>query len=95
MSDIDLHQLADTLDAQANALHAQAVALRGPRRRAAAPSAPAPSLLTVPQAAAALSISRTTLYEVIRSGRLRTVRVGSRRLVPVTATQEFVARLAS
>ena len=38
-------------------------------------------------------MSRSLLYELIRSGRLRTVKVGSRRLVPVEALAECVTML--
>jgi excisionase family DNA binding protein len=39
--------------------------------------------------------SRSVLYELIRSGQLRTVKQGRRRLVPVTALAEYVASLES
>ena len=45
----------------------------------------------VDEAATALRISRDTIYELIRSGRLRTIKVGARRLVPVVALTEYVA----
>ena len=47
------------------------------------------------EAAAALRLSRSVLYELIRSGQLRTVKQGRRRLVPVTALAEYVASLES
>ena len=50
-------------------------------------------LYRVDEAAAALRMSRSLLYELIRSGQLRTVKVGSRRLVPVAALTEFVAAM--
>jgi excisionase family DNA binding protein len=40
-------------------------------------------------------LSRSVLYELIRSGQLRTVKQGRRRLVPVTALAEYVASLES
>ena len=52
-----------------------------------------PVLYRVDEAATALRLSRSLLYELIRSGRLRTVKVGSRRLVPVEALAECVAML--
>jgi excisionase family DNA binding protein len=52
-----------------------------------------PVLYRVDEAALALRLSRSVLYELIRSGRLRTVKVGRRRLVPVDALVECVARL--
>jgi excisionase family DNA binding protein len=50
-------------------------------------------LLTVPEAAEGLRISKWMLYNLIRSRRLRTVKIGSRRLVPVPALQCFLAEL--
>ncbi|MER5309951.1 helix-turn-helix domain-containing protein [Streptomyces sp. NPDC002773] len=41
-------------------------------------------------AAEVLSIKRSTAYEQIRMGRLRTVRVGRRRLVPTEYIEEYV-----
>ena len=52
-----------------------------------------PVMYRVEEAARALRLSRSLLYELIRSGRLRTVKVGSRRLVPVEALAECVAML--
>ena len=60
--------------------------------RAARPPVP-PLLYRVEEAADALRLSRSVLYELIRSGRLRTVKAGSRRLVPVAALAEYVASL--
>jgi excisionase family DNA binding protein len=45
----------------------------------------------VDEAAEALRISRDTIYELIRSGRLRTIKLGARRLVPVVALHEYVS----
>jgi len=53
----------------------------------------APVLYRVEEAAEALRIGRTVVYELIRCGRLRTVKVGTRRLVPVEAVAEYVASL--
>lgn len=47
----------------------------------------------VEEAAQALRLSRSIIYELIRSGRLRTVKQGSRRLVPVAALQEYLDAL--
>jgi excisionase family DNA binding protein len=50
-----------------------------------------PVLLVCPEdAARALGIGRTKVYELIRSGALRSVRVGGLRRVPVAALAEFV-----
>jgi len=52
-----------------------------------------PVLYRVGEAAEALRLSRTVVYELIRCGALRTVKVGARRLVPVEAVSEYVAGL--
>lgn len=50
-----------------------------------------PVLYTVDEACEALRMSRSVIYELIRSGRLRTIKEGKRRLVPVKALDEYVA----
>ncbi|WP_433797654.1 helix-turn-helix domain-containing protein [Actinoplanes sp. CA-252034] len=40
-----------------------------------------------------LSLSRSVIYELIRSGRLRTVKEGRTRLVPESAITEYVSLL--
>lgn len=53
-----------------------------------------PVLLMSPEAAArVLGVGRTKVYELMRSGALRSVRVGGLRRIPVEALKEFVARL--
>ena len=52
-----------------------------------------PLMYRVDEAAAGLRLSRSSVYELIRSGQLRTVKQGRRRLVPVTALAEYVASL--
>lgn len=59
-----------------------------------APEVPA-VVYRVEEAALALRLSRSVVYELIRSGRLRTVKQGSRRLVPVAALTEFVDSLGN
>ncbi|MGW0807566.1 excisionase family DNA-binding protein [Nonomuraea sp. NPDC002799] len=53
----------------------------------------APLLLRPEEAADYLGIGRTKVYELIRSGALRSVRIGTLRRVPATALTEFVTRL--
>ena len=53
-----------------------------------------PVLLVRPEdAARALGVGRTKVYELMRSGALRSVRVGDLRRIPVAALNEFVTRL--
>lgn len=52
-----------------------------------------PVLYRVADATRLLGLSRTVLYELIRSGRLRTVTEGRARLVPASAIAEYVALL--
>ncbi|MFD3684534.1 helix-turn-helix domain-containing protein [Nocardiopsis sp. NPDC058631] len=50
-------------------------------------------LLRVEEAAALLGIGRTRAFEQIRLGRLRSVKIGTSRLVPAVALDEYVALL--
>jgi excisionase family DNA binding protein len=51
------------------------------------------ALYRVPEVMVLLSLSRTVVYELIRSGRLRTVQQGRVRLIPAAAVAEYVALL--
>lgn len=58
--------------------------------RASPPPAPLPDrLMSVEAAAQALSIGRTLAFREIRAGRLRSVKVGRRRLVPSSALDAY------
>ncbi|MBK3628865.1 excisionase family DNA-binding protein [Streptomyces sp. MBT49] len=50
-------------------------------------------LLTVEEAARRLRIGRTTCYQLIRTGELESVPVGSLRRIPADAPAAYVARL--
>jgi excisionase family DNA binding protein len=50
-------------------------------------------LLTVREAAEALAISRSKLYELIAAGLVRSVRIDGSRRVPVEALETYVATL--
>jgi excisionase family DNA binding protein len=52
-----------------------------------------PLLLTAEQAASALSICRTKVYELLRTGQLESVQIGSSRRIPVAALDDYVERL--
>lgn len=47
-------------------------------------------LLSITEAAELLGLSRTRLYGELRSGRLRSIHVGRRVLVPSSAIAEFI-----
>lgn len=54
---------------------------------------PGKALYRVSEAMALLSMSRTVIYEQLRSGRLRSVTQGRRRLIPATAIAEYLELL--
>ena len=49
-------------------------------------------LLTVREAAVVLAIGRTTLYQLIADGQVRTVRIGRAVRIPVAELESFVDR---
>lgn len=62
------------------------------RAELSAPGADAPDrLLSIDEAAATLGLGRTALYGELQAGRLRSIAVGRRRLVPAGAIREFIA----
>lgn len=50
-------------------------------------------LLTIDEAAGALSVGRTMLYGLVMRGDIFSIKVGGLRRVPVKALDEYVARL--
>lgn len=54
------------------------------------PVASEPRLLRVDDAARLLNIGRSAVYDLIRSRRLRTIKIGARRLVPREAIDEAI-----
>lgn len=46
--------------------------------------------LSPEEAAEALGVGRTTIYELLASGRIASIRVGRRRLVPIWAIDAFL-----
>ncbi len=52
-----------------------------------------PLLLPIEEAGRVIGVGRTTMYQLIQSGELRTVTVGRRRLVPVAELVAYVERL--
>ena len=56
-------------------------------------ASPVRALYDVPEAMGLLNLSRSQIYELIRSNRLVTVTVGRRRLVPAGSISAYVAVL--
>ena len=52
-----------------------------------------PRCLRVEEAAQLLRVGRSTVYDLIRSGRLRSFKLGRRRLVPVDAVEAMITAL--
>ncbi len=52
-------------------------------------------LLRPEEVAEALSIGRSTVFQLMRSGELRSVKIGKSRRVPVDAVTEYVAGLSA
>lgn len=50
-------------------------------------------LLTVPEAAGALAISRSKLYELLAVGAIASVRIDGSRRIPLLALESYVATL--
>jgi excisionase family DNA binding protein len=56
---------------------------------------PKPRLLSIKQAVCELGISRTAVYELIAVGKIKTVKIGRRRLISSEAIEDFIAGLAA
>jgi len=57
--------------------------------------APGVRFADIPGACHALSVSRSTLYELLSAGRIRSVHLGTRRLIPVSELDRFAKELTS
>jgi excisionase family DNA binding protein len=53
----------------------------------------APVLLTPEETARALRIGRSKVYDLIRTGKLRSVKIDGSRRIPMSAITDFAARL--
>jgi excisionase family DNA binding protein len=51
-------------------------------------------LLRPEEVARTLGVGRTMVFELIRSGELRSVKIGKSRRIPIDAVREYVAGLA-
>ncbi len=59
------------------------------------PSNNAPLAHTIPEACRRLSIGKTTLYQLMTTGDIKAIKVGTRTLIPETELQRFIeSRLA-
>jgi excisionase family DNA binding protein len=52
-----------------------------------------PILVTVDELAEALSIGRTAAWELVRKRKIKSVKIGRTRRVPVSAIQEYIDQL--
>ena len=91
----DLKALASALERAADALHAAAreaerTARPSSRLRSEAP--PERRLLTVSQAATALSLSRSKVYAYVLSGELPSITLGRSRRIPAAALADWIER---
>jgi excisionase family DNA binding protein len=59
------------------------------------PFSPERKALSVKETARAVGISRATVYRLVQQKRLATVKIGSRRLVPVSALDNLLEKAAS
>jgi excisionase family DNA binding protein len=85
-----------TDDRLAAAIAEQAEALGEAVRAEAAAVPPAPDwLLSVDEAAETLWLGRSATYGELQAGRLRSIKIGRRRLVAAGAIANFVAERAS
>lgn len=95
MKHTDYDDLAEALEAAADALRQQARARAAeeigwqasPTRAIGQP----PMLMRVEEAADELRVGRTVVYELIRVGALRSIRIGRARRISREALRDFVA----
>ncbi|MFG1941592.1 helix-turn-helix domain-containing protein [Nonomuraea sp. NPDC048826] len=51
-------------------------------------------LLTVPEAAEALAISRSKLYQLLATGAVDSIRIDGSRRIPVSALTDYITQLS-
>lgn len=51
-------------------------------------------LLTVEDAARAMAVGRTTVYQLLAAGSLRSVKIGRARRIPIDAIRDYVAGIS-
>jgi excisionase family DNA binding protein len=59
---------------------------------AAIPPGPPPQALTIPEVMAALRLSRSKVYDLIRSGELRSFTTGRARRVPASEVPAYIRK---
>ena len=52
-------------------------------------------LLTVEDAARAMAVGRTTVYQLLAAGSLRSVKIGRSRRIPLDAIRDYVADIST
>ncbi|QFY05983.1 helix-turn-helix domain-containing protein [Nonomuraea phyllanthi] len=52
-------------------------------------------LLTVPEAAEALAISRSKLYQLLATGAVASLRIDGSRRIPVSALNDYISRMTA
>lgn len=85
--------MSDRLDAAVREL-IEALAESVRMEAAAVPAAP-DRLLSIDETASMLGLGRSALYAEIAAGRLRTLRIGRRRLVSAGAISQYIAERAA
>ena len=48
-------------------------------------------LLTIPEAAQVLGVSRSILYQLVQAGEVATIKIGRSRRVPIVALEQYVS----
>jgi len=48
-------------------------------------------LLTIPEAARVLGVSRSILYQLVQAGEVATIKIGRSRRVPILALEQYVS----
>lgn len=61
-----------------------------PSKRTLAPCAPTALTVRIPEACRLTGIGRSKLYELIRAGEIRPIKVGTITLIPVESLAEFL-----
>jgi excisionase family DNA binding protein len=63
------------------------------QHQAVSPELSRKALYRIPEAMRLLSLSRSVIYQQIRSGRLRSVKEGTARLIPADAIADYITLL--